>query len=314
MENLMEYKGYKKIENLLELQSYIEETSDDIVWVAGATDIMVKARARNWYSKSMMVDISNMKELSYIKEDEDIIEVGALTTIASLLESDIIYENARILWEACKVLGNPQIRNSGTIGGNIANACLAADTFPALCVLGAQVKVMGSMGERIVGIEEIMKKCPACLNHEAMTVSGCYYGIPAEKKTTLKANECIRAIMIPKMSPAYRVDFQKIGRKQAGCMSKFTLAVGLLMEENIIQDIRVSIGAAFDTITVHPMVSERLVGTEGNKEQLVEVANYLGDAIEAQVQKESKSISYKAEVCRRLTVRVIEELIESAKK
>ncbi len=303
----MKYQTYEKIKSLDELRKKIQTDPEQLLPVAGATDIMVKARSRDWYKDMKLVDITEIRELKGIREEGENIVVGALTTADEILRSDIIAENAGILREACSVLAGPQIRNRATIGGNLANACLAGDMIPALCVLEAGIDTISSEQDRQIPVSELLRSCPACLNHEEMSVGGCFYGIPAGKKTILKPDEIITQIRIPKMPQEYRTAFQKVGRKQAGCMSRFTIAAAMKTKDEVITDMRLSIGAAFADITLLEE-SRELIGKKGSREMFGDLAQKLGDKIEMQIKVPSENLKYKAEVCRRLTARTLEEL------
>lgn len=304
----MEYRSYEKIKSLEELIQRIHEDPEHVLPVAGATDIMVKARSRDWYQDMNLVDITYIPEMKGISETQESIMIGALTTVDELLQSDQIQKHAEILKSACKLLAGPQIRNRATIGGNLANGCLAGDMIPALCVLKASVHTISVTGEREIPVSKLLRSCPACLNHEEMSVGGCFYGIPAGKKTVLSPGEIITQVIVPKMPETYHISFQKVGRKQAGCMSKFTLAVAMFVKDEQIVDLRMSIGAAFSNITLLEEASSLIIGQKGSQELFADVAKNLGDQIEMQMKNPNESLKYKAEVCRRLTARTLMEL------
>lgn len=304
----MKYQTYEKVKTLNELKQRIQDNPEHILPIAGATDIMVKARARDWYQEKDLIDLTHIPEMKGITETSNLIRIGALVTADEILHSEVIKKHAEILHKSCTLLAGPQIRNRATIGGNLANACLAGDMIPALCVLKAFVHTISSGGERDIPVWELLKRCPACLNHEEMSVGGCYFGIPAGKKTVLDSGEIITQIYIPKMSGAYRISFQKIGRKQIGCMSKFTLAIAMHVENEKIADLRMSIGAAFSDISLLEDACSIIIGQRGSKELFTYVAEGLGDQIEKQLKSPNESLKYKAEVCRRLTARTLMEL------
>jgi carbon-monoxide dehydrogenase medium subunit len=87
----------------------------------------------------VLVDLSRVKSLSYIKEDKKKIQIGGLTTISELASSKVIQKYAPILSEAAQQLGNPLVRNRATIAGNLADASPAADTTVPLLILDAKV-------------------------------------------------------------------------------------------------------------------------------------------------------------------------------
>ena len=106
--------------------------------IAGGTNVIPDMRAKV-VKPDVLVDLSRVKSLSYIKEDKKKIQIGGLTTISELASSKVIQKYAPILSEAAQQLGNPLVRNRATIAGNLADASPAADTAIPLLALGAEV-------------------------------------------------------------------------------------------------------------------------------------------------------------------------------
>lgn len=305
----MKFKQYFKLSSLEDLKNTISQCEGEVIFVAGATDIMVKGRSRDWYMNSSLVDISGISELSYIREKDNELRIGALTTVKELAESDLINKNVPILAEAASVLAGPQVRAKATIGGNLANSCLAGDLIPALCVLDAEMVLLKGEGSRRMKASELLKPCVACLNHEEMTVGGCYYGNPCGKKNYLEDGELITDIIIkiPKADDSFF--FQKVGRKSEGCMSKFTLAVKLDAKENFVNEMNISIGAAFTDINNCESIVKKYVGREVSREDISKLAEELSEKIASQVKVLNDNMKYKSIVCKRLVNRTLCEMI-----
>ena len=310
----MKYKEFFQAANAQEVLQKLKTNTQNTVIFAGGTDLMVKARTRDWYGNSVIIDISSVNEWKNIRMEQGKIHIGPLVTIAQLLDSEVIYRNAEILWKACQTFAVPQIRNRATIGGNLANACLAADTIPALCVLDAQIQTNNGNEARTIEVSDLLKSVPACLNHEEMAVSTCFYGIPAGKKTILSPGEVITDIIVPVQSEKYATYFEKIGRKQIGCMSKFTVASALFIEHGVVKDLKLSIGAAFSDIRLLKEYCENVIGKPYDANQMQILAEQLGEKIAAQQKKPNTGLLYKAEVCKRLLPEVFAEMKEEAER
>ena len=97
-----------------------------------------------------VIDIGRIAELRGISTDGDGLRIGALTTHAEIAASDTVKEHAAALAEAASQIGDPAVRNRGTIGGNIAHADPASDLPTVLAALGATMTVTGSGGERTI--------------------------------------------------------------------------------------------------------------------------------------------------------------------
>lgn len=307
----MKFKQYFKISSLEELNDTVGKCEGDIIFVAGATDIMVKARKRDWYKDCSLIDISEVGELSYICEKNDEIHIGALTSVKDILESEIINNKLSIIAQAASTLAGPQVRAKATIGGNLANSCLAGDLIPALCVLDAEMELFSSNGSRRMKVSDLLKPCVACLNHEEMSVGGCFYGKPCGKKNNLTAGEIIKDIIIKTPKSDDRFFFQKIGRKSDGCMSKFTLSVKLDAKENYVNDLKISIGAAFSDINNCEDIVKKYIGREISREDILNLAAELSDKIASQVKILNDNMKYKSIVCKRLVNRTLCEMIFS---
>ncbi len=304
----MKVSDYYKPGSLKEALDYAAGQDKKMIFMAGGTDITVKAVNRKWYADHTIVDIGDIKELDYIRVKDDVVEIGSCTKLTSICESEIIKEEAPILAKACSEVGGPQIRNQGTIGGNIANACLAADAIPALCVLGASVKTVNGQEDRIIPVGEIMKPCAACLGHEGMCVRGCYYGIPAGKKTILGENELITEIIIPRRDKSYRYFYEKVGRKAALTMSDFTLAVELKAEGSRVDDLKISIGAALDKIQCEDDICSAYTGRDISLKDIEDISKKLSQKI-LNVKNVTDPIRYKSMVCEKLTYRTLKDMV-----
>lgn len=122
--------------------------------LAGGTDLVVSLRKR-LLNPQYIVYIKSIPGLDYIKYNQgDGLRIGAMVTHESIAESPIIREKFGLLATACGEVGTPQVRNMGTIGGNICMAGPSQDTPPALLALDARLRLVGPSGERTVPIDE----------------------------------------------------------------------------------------------------------------------------------------------------------------
>jgi len=120
---------------------------------AGGTDLLVKMK-QGLENPRCLVDIKGIKGLDHIVYEEGVLRIGSLVTLRTLETSKIIQEKFGILSVAAGSMGSVQIRNRGTIGGNLCNASPAADLAPPLIVLGAKAKIVGCKGARTVDVKD----------------------------------------------------------------------------------------------------------------------------------------------------------------
>lgn len=200
----------------------LEKYKEKAQLLAGGTDLLVHLREEK-NKGSIIIDISDIREMKKIEINEKEIVLGALTTFSEIVENDYIKENVTGLWEAAKSVGSPQIRNMGTIGGNIGNASPAADTVPPLLALGTTLKVKSNDEERSIKLCE-------------------FYG--SKGKTILKPNEMIISVGFPHLKNTKEyIGFEKLGARNALAISKISCAVYLEVQDKLINNIRVASGA-----------------------------------------------------------------------
>jgi carbon-monoxide dehydrogenase medium subunit len=112
---------------------------------------MMKLRLAN---PEHLIDINDLHELAYIREQGDEIRIGALTRHVDLLKSELLAERFPLFRDAEHVIADPVVRNRGTIGGSLCQADAAEDLSAVCSAAKAQVVIRGAGGERVVGMED----------------------------------------------------------------------------------------------------------------------------------------------------------------
>jgi carbon-monoxide dehydrogenase medium subunit len=189
--------------------------------LAGGTDLIPKMRDQS-IRPSALIDLTRIKELNYIKEENGQIKIGSTTTISQIIKSGIIRKNVEILYEACKKLGNPLTRNKATIGGNLCNASPAADTATPLLVSGAELILKSLDGERRIPIEEFFE---------------------GPGKTILRSDEILTEIRVSVSKNETRTKFLKVGLRKANAVSIVNCAVSLRVRNKIVKETKIGLGA-----------------------------------------------------------------------
>jgi carbon-monoxide dehydrogenase medium subunit len=131
----------------------IQLLSDDAKLLAGGHSLLPAMKLR-LSTPGALIDIGRLAELNYIKEDGGAIAIGATTTHYQIESSDLVQSKASALALAASAIGDPLVRNKGTIGGSIAHADPAADYPAAILALGAEITVKGPGGERTISADE----------------------------------------------------------------------------------------------------------------------------------------------------------------
>ena len=194
--------------------------------IAGGTDVLVQMREGKRAGKAL-ISIFGLDEIRGISmEDDGTIRIGSLTSFSHITKNPIIQEYINVLGEAVDMVGGPQIRNAGTIGGNTCNGVTSADSASTLFAWDALVELTGQNGKRIIPISEFYIK--------AGTVD-------------LKPDEIQTAILIPKAAyEGYKGHYIKYAMREAmdiattGC----SVNVKLSADKKTIEDVRIAYGVA----------------------------------------------------------------------
>ena len=248
--------------------------------LAGGTDLLV--RLKDEMNQHDIIDISHLKELKGISIADDKIKISALTTFSELIENEIIAENADVLVQAAEIIGSSQIRNRGTIGGNIANASPAGDSIPPLFVLEAEIEISGKNGTRIIPIKDFFK---------------------GPGRTILKKCEIISSVIIPK-NKDYRGAFVRLGQRKSLAISKVSLAALFKVEDERITETRIALGAVAPTVIRASKTEKFLIGKKLNDETISEAEKIICD--EVSPISDIRSIAeYRKEMCGELLEQAI---------
>jgi carbon-monoxide dehydrogenase medium subunit/xanthine dehydrogenase FAD-binding subunit len=228
-------------------------SSGEFVPIAGGTDLIPQLRGGQ---RRKLLDISRLG-LSFIKEDDNSIEIGAACT-HSLLSSDLlIKEKLPLLFRATGLVGSWQIRNRGTVGGNIINASPCADSVPSLLNYDAELVLLSQKGERIAKLNEFTL---------------------APYKTQIRPDELLYSIICKKQSAPSGFSYIKLGRRQAVNISRMTLAVTISKDDkNAIKNAIIAGGSIFPTSSRMPEIENFLSCQRISHELFEKAANLAAD-------------------------------------
>ncbi|MCP4684242.1 MAG: xanthine dehydrogenase family protein subunit M, partial [bacterium] len=176
--------------------------------------------------------------------------IGAAVLVRSVERSEPVAQKYTALAEAAGHLGSLQIRNMATICGNLCSASPAADSPPALLVLGAQAQIVGPSGERVVPLDQFFVSA---------------------RKTVLAPDELLAHVILPDPAPGLGSAFLKISRVAAD-IAAVNAAVALEREDGHVRSCRIALGSVATTPIRSRRAEEALAG-ETYSEALVEYAS-----------------------------------------
>lgn len=243
--------------NIQDLQILLADSNREHTILAGGTDVLVETRQKPMAESDRVLDISRLNELNTIKEQDSEIVLGTLVTHQQLATNLLVLKFAPLLADACKQVGSLQIRNRGTIGGNICNASPCADTVPSLTVLNARVEILSAAGIRVVSIEDFFDKP--------------YY-------PRLQPNEIVTRIRFKKLNVSQKSAFFKLGRRNALAISRINMAVVLqFSSEGIIREARIAPGSVFPTWKRVVEAESFLTGKQATRENFETAGKIIAD-------------------------------------
>jgi aerobic carbon-monoxide dehydrogenase medium subunit len=152
----LDWEKYLRPRHLSEALALLEEYRGEARIIAGGTDLLIQIRKKE-ANPRVLIDITQIPDLDGIKGEEGLIKIGALVTHHQIAVSPLIREKAGALSQGASWLGSPQIRNLGTVGGNIVSGQPGADVTIPLLALNARIKVLSKKGERIIPLTDFFK-------------------------------------------------------------------------------------------------------------------------------------------------------------
>ncbi len=235
--------------------SHLFRYGGDARILAGGTDLLVVMKLKRMIPR-FLINIKGIPDLDHIRyDDQDGLRIGALTTIQSIKDSSVISKKFSVLNQTAGCLGTTQIRNIGTLGGNLSNASPAAEFAPILLTLGAVVKCVGRSGERLIPLEE-------------------FFLSPG--KSSLQRDEVLTEVQVPNLPLHAEGIYLKhsLRRMDVSIVGASALVV---FEGDVCRDVRIALGSVAPTPfrarkAEETIRGQRLTGDKVESELLEEVA------------------------------------------
>ncbi len=242
--------------SLAEALSLMDQYGKNIEPLAGGTDVLIMVRNNlgKWGDVPLMLNLHSIPEMDFITETNNTIEIGPSVTHTQVLQSPIIKNHIPALIKAVEYVGSPQIRNLGTIVGNVVRGSPAADTLSLLYTREAKIRVQTVISEEDIPIRDFLV---------------------GPGQTILPENGLVTKLIIPKL-PDYQSDYVSLRHRNALSIVVMSIAVEVLFNEEMsqINDIRVALGAVAPTI-VRAHKTEQLLKSQELTEDLIVEAEQL---------------------------------------
>lgn len=261
--------------------------------IAGATDLILEMERGVRKGIETLIDVTRIKGLDRIKLDEDNrIHIGALVTHGECAASKIIIEQAFPLAKACWEVGAPQIRNRGTLAGNLITASPANDTIPPLIALNANVVLQSVRGIREVSLDEF------------------YKGV---RQTVMQPDEMMVEINFPALRGDQRGTFYKLGLRKVQAISVVNCAVVLTFDGSKVSQASITLGAVAPVI-IHAQEAEELLRGQTLNEGVIQKAAELAKAAAKPIDDIRGSGEYRREMVRVCVKRCLSALADGEER
>ncbi|HOO33814.1 MAG TPA: xanthine dehydrogenase family protein subunit M [Thermotogota bacterium] len=207
-------------------EELFEVLNSDSRILNGGTDVMVRARLER-FPVAKLVSLDKIEDLTGIVDEGNAIRILCKTTYSEILNHPVIRENFPILLKACSEIGSTQIRNRGTLAGNVANASPAGDGSLALYLLDALVVIHHRNGQKTIRLEDFIK---------------------GPGRTLLEPGEYIHSIIIPKLTENTVHYFKKVGQRKAMAISIASMGAVYSLRKGMFMNLRLAFGSLGPTV------------------------------------------------------------------
>lgn len=250
--------------------------------VAGGTDLILELERGVRKGIDALVDVTRIPKLNQISIDEDdVIHLGPLVTHNDCAGSKLIRKRAYPLARAAWDVGAPQIRNRGTIAGNLITASPANDTITPLMALNASVTLLSTRGERTIPLGEF------------------YKGV---RKSVMQADEMLVDISFPALTETQRGTFIKLALRRAQAISLVNVAIVLDLRADTVKSAVITLGAVTPIIT-HAIEAEKFLARKKLNDKNIAQAAELAMQAASPIDDVRGSAVYRREMAKVITAR-----------
>lgn len=247
--------------------------------IAGGTDLMLEIQQGRHSPIHTLVDITNIPELNCLEMRGDSLFIGAAVPVRTLIESPLIHRHALALAEACDLIGGPQVRNTATLGGNVAHALPAADGMIALVALDAQVEIATSgNGRRLEPILDIFR------------------GVG--ESSLIKDREILVGFQLSKRAGGQASAFGRVMRPQGVALPVLNLAVWLQRKEDRIQAVRIAVGPSGPVPQRASAIEDFLTGAAYTPETLEQAFGLVDSTLHFRTSPQRATAAYRYHLCK----------------
>ncbi len=279
--------SYHRPTSLAEAFELAASLGEGTLFLAGGTDLVPDFK-RGADSARHLIALQALPGLREIREDADVLRIGAMARIQEVADSALVQAWSPALAEAASMIGAVQIRRQGTIGGNFCRAVSCADTPPPALVARAQVQLASAEGERAVPADEFFT---------------------GPRKTVRRPGEVMVALLIPASRGTSGGSYQRFSLRQGSALAVASVAAWVALEGERITDARVALGAVGPVPILALKTAESLKGQPPSEEVFARVARTAAQE-SLPISDIRGSEAYRRKLVEVLTMRALREAVE----
>ncbi|MBA2679471.1 MAG: FAD binding domain-containing protein [Ktedonobacteraceae bacterium] len=279
------WQTYRQPTTLDETLKLLSEYGGRARLVAGGTDVLIELQ-RGVKLTNVLIDVSAVPDLKYIRHEGGWLSLGALTTHNDVVGSSECKQYALPLAQACWEVGAPQIRTRATLVGNVVTASPANDTISPLMALGAELVLVSSEGERIVPLKDF------------------YLGV---RRTVVQPTELVREIRVLALTSEQRGLFLKLGLRRAQAISVLNITFALTFAGETVQRASITLGSLAPTV-IHASTVENYLQGKSLTSAVCEEAGRLVEQDARPISDIRASASYRQETLGALVANGLQRL------
>ena len=256
MKNWQQYILAHSVQEALEA---LESAQGPVHPIGGGTDLLLEIQQGSHSPVHTLVDVTQIPELTRLEIIGDSLFIGAGVPVRQITDSQLVRHHALAVSEACGLIGGPQVRNTATLGGNVAHALPAADGMISLFAFDAQVEIASKEGQRRASIASLFKG--------------------PGKSTLIPNREILIGFYLPVRKSGQASAFSRVMRPQGVALPILNLAICLQRTENHIDDIRIAIGPSGPVPVRATMVEQMLRGQDYSPQLLMNAKGAIHESI-----------------------------------
>ena len=278
------WKNYQLTYSLPEAVEAYQQAEKPAQFVSGGTDLLLEMQQGVHLPITTLIDLNHISEMRELKILGNKIFIGAAVPVSQITNSPIIRKHAMAVAEATGLIGGPQVRNSATLGGNVAHALPAADGMISLVAMDAIALIYSHVGYSRRNILELFK---------------------GPGVSTLANNEILVGFEIPSSQPDEGSAFDRVMRPQGVALPILNCAVWLRKSGDIIDDIRITFGPSGPTPSRAFQVEEKFRGHSLNSDVISTAKASILETVKFRTSRMRATAEYRYHLAQALLEKVV---------